>query len=736
MSAVHSRTLRHWRVGLAALLATACGMMQSGAARAAAADHPLGGVAKQGPAEGPAEGPAYIHWLEERSMLEQARTLARSYSGNSIQWQHAYGEPRPRAAVELASVWFTAYAASTIPSAPGVSSLATLGDERLWRAFQRIGIQGVHTGPVKLSGGISGYTYTPTVDGHFDRISFEIDPALGTEAQYKALVATAHRHGAVVIGDIIPGHTGKGADWLLAERAYEEYPGLYHMVEIPPADWALLPPVPAGRDAVNLSPATVEALTARRYIVGNLHSGIFYTAGVKDTDWSATGIVQGVDGSKRRWVYLHLFKQGQPTLNWLDPSFAAQRLVIGDEVHEIGVLGDAMVRLDANGLLGIERRPDGTVWFAGHPLSVTANQLIADMARKIGGFTWEELALPLDVMREMSSGGPDLSYDFVTRPAYDHALLTGDAEFLRLIYRLMRQYDIDPGRLIHALQNHDELTMGLAPLTATHASELFPYHGRTMTGRELRDLVRSQMYERLIGERAPYNLKFGEGVASTTVSLLAAKIGIRDLSRITPEQKQRIAKLHLLLAFFNAMQPGVFALSGWDLMGDLTLPAAVVRERLADGDTRWINRGAYDLLGTNPGAQRSPEGLPRAVSLYGPLPQQLDRPDSFASRLARMLRARAQLHLYAARLVDVPSVRATGLFVLVHELPEGAGREITAINFGDRSVDEAVRVRGAAAGSTFTDALDPSAPALEIGTGGTLRLRLKPYETRALVFKG
>ena len=49
-------------------------------------------------------------------------------------------------------------------------------------------------------------------------------------------------------------------------------------------------------------------------------------------------------------------------------------------------------------------------------------------------------------MHEMSLGGPDLSYDFVTRPAYDHALLSGDAGFLRLVFQLMRKYDIDPGR--------------------------------------------------------------------------------------------------------------------------------------------------------------------------------------------------------------------------------------------------------------------------------------------------
>src|SRR2546429_252466 len=275
-------------------------------------------------------------------------------------------------------------------------------------------------------------------------------------------------------------------------------------------------------------------------------------------------------------------------------------------------------------------------------------------------------------MREMSRGGPDLSYDFVTRPAYDHALLTGDAEFLRLVFQLMREYRIDPGRLIHALQNHDELTMGISHF-AVHADETFAFRGGRLTGKELRELVRREMYERLLGERAPYNLKFGEGVASTTATVVAATLGIRDLGALKPGDVERIRRLHLLLAFYNAMQPGVFALSGWDLVGALTLPAAAVRERLADGDTRWINRGAYDLLGSNPQATRSQAGLPLAVALYGPLPEQLKRSDSFASRLARMLKVRADLRLYAARVLDVPSVRAQGLLVLVHELPQDAG---------------------------------------------------------------
>src|SRR5260370_4006172 len=244
------------------------------------------------------------------------------------------------------------------------------------------------------------------------------------------------------------------------------------------------------------------------------------------------------------------------------------------------------------------------------------------------------------------------------------------------------------------------------------------------------------MYGRLIGEGAPYNLKFGDGVACTTATLMASTLDIRDISTLKAADQEKIKKLHLLLAFYNAMQPGLFALSGWDLVGALTLPAAVVRERLADGDTRWINRGAYDLLGSNPKAMGSAAGLPRAVALYGSLPQQLERSDSFASQLARLLKVRADLHLYAARLTDVPSVRAKGLLVLVHELPENSGLEVTAINFGDRAVDESLLIRGATPGSKASDVLDPRAPMLDIGAHGSLRLHLNAFEGKALRIKG
>src|SRR6185503_3390618 len=139
------------------------------------------------PAADPAK--ADVAWLEERSMLHQADVAARGVSGKSVQWRHRYGDPQPREAVRHASVWLLDYPGSVIPR-PGKSVIATWGEPELWQALEQIGIDLLHTGPVKRAGGIRERRQTPTIDGWFDPISIEIDPDLGTDEEYKAMVQT------------------------------------------------------------------------------------------------------------------------------------------------------------------------------------------------------------------------------------------------------------------------------------------------------------------------------------------------------------------------------------------------------------------------------------------------------------------------------------------------------------------------------------------------------------------
>jgi trehalose synthase len=245
----------------------------------------------------------YVQWLVERSMLRNAKVAAMRYAGQSRQWQRPYAEAKPRAAIAIASVWFTAYPLSVITE-EGKSVLATLGDPGLWRALSNIGVQGIHPGPTKRGGGLRGRTFTPTIDGNFDRISMEIDEKFGTQEEFLSLSRTAMAANAIVIDDVVPAHSGKGPDYRLAEMGYEDYPGIYHMVEIKEGDWELLPEVAEGRDAVNLTASIVDVLAKKGYIVGQLQRVIFFEPGVKETDWSATAPIKG----------LHLIGSIQPSL--------------------------------------------------------------------------------------------------------------------------------------------------------------------------------------------------------------------------------------------------------------------------------------------------------------------------------------------------------------------------------------------------------------------------------------
>jgi hypothetical protein len=149
----------------------------------------------------------YVKWLVEESMLWDAKQLAIQLSGQGSMFQNPFAHPNPRAALARASVWFTAYPLSFI-TRPGQSFLSGLADPALWQAFTEIGIDAVHTGPVKQAGGLDGWRQTPSVDGHFDRISMQVDPAFGTEEQFRTLCATAAEYHGTVIDDIVPGHTG------------------------------------------------------------------------------------------------------------------------------------------------------------------------------------------------------------------------------------------------------------------------------------------------------------------------------------------------------------------------------------------------------------------------------------------------------------------------------------------------------------------------------------------------
>ena len=176
-----------------------------------------------------------------QSMLADANEISQQFSGQGTMWQNPFANPGPRQAVETASVWFTAYPHLADHPArrvvPGRAGRRGACGRRSPRSASR------PSTPARSSAraGSRAGSYTPSVDGHFDRISTQIDPAFGTEDEFRAMCGMANWYGGTIIDDIVPGHTGKGADFRLAEMKYADYPGIYHMVEIDPEDWGTCP---------------------------------------------------------------------------------------------------------------------------------------------------------------------------------------------------------------------------------------------------------------------------------------------------------------------------------------------------------------------------------------------------------------------------------------------------------------------------------------------------------------
>jgi hypothetical protein len=121
--------------------------------------------------------------------------------------------------------------------------------------------------------------------------------------------------------------------------------------------------------------------------------------------------------------------------------------------------------------------------------------------------------------------------------------------------------------------------------------------------------------------------------------------------------------------------------------------------------------------------------LPRARALYGALPDQLRDPASFASQLRCVLDIRRRCRIYESRQIAVPDVAAPGLLLMVHELPDNLGVEITALNFSTAPIDEMVALEGLHNRPVRELLRDEDAG--RIDEQGRLRMQLRGHEGKA-----
>ena len=131
---------------------------------------------------------------------------------------------------------------------------------------------------------------------------------------------------------------------------------------------------------------------------------------------------------------------------------------------------------------------------------------------------------------------------------------------------------MEAASLVHALQNHDEMTYELVHFATLHRPRRFDFRGEADHRRLAGGGHPADLIDNLTGDAGPYNATFTPTASHRPRPRSSPRPSASpSIDKLTAEQVGAIKQAHLLLAMFNALQPGVFALSGWDLVGALTL---------------------------------------------------------------------------------------------------------------------------------------------------------------------
>ena len=525
-----------------------------------------------------------------KSLLYQADILTKKHQTEVSKLPHPSKTPQVEKLLEKASIWLSIDLA-TLEDA----SFEVLACEPLWEILREIGVEGARFKNLKMGGEF--------------RTGLGLEPTWGDG--WNELACILERKGIALICDALGNATGLGADFLLALKNCGEYPGLYHLVEIEKRDWKLLPTISPTHFAANIPWLSVQELHKKGYVSEQ------FAPYVKTSAWNATAKVKCSDGKVRRWIYL---KENEldPVINWLDSTFAGFKIASADVLESIYNLGASILETQEE-----------------------TQSLLPLWTRKLGGFS---VLKTMGGLSAYKSSGCDQIIDELTKDALLHALLTQDAEALRLIYRLFLRDGFDTKRLVHELQPFDRFSCEWAELTAS-PKKRFPYYEEMMTGEALKQRLMKEDLERLKGKSK-----------ASWPKICMATLDDHQLN----QKFDSVQQLHLLLAFFYAMQPGSFSFSISDLLG--TLESEKV-------DLIWPNKNI----------------------LYGSLPSQMKNQCSFAKRLRNILRVRKSSDIAKGTLVHIPDVNNRGLLILIHELSPSK-IQLIALNFSKSNAKQTLEI--------------------------------------------
>lgn len=584
--------------------------------------------------------PGYIQWLERQSMLGSADDLAAEVSGSERIWGNSGSNRRLPLLLEAAPCWLEVNPHTLQGKA---TALQALTRPEALPAFRQLGLAGIYLAPAQEQAALWHNQLRP--DFGMGTASLAFDARTGSEAQFAQLNGRAAAEGFQLGGSLPPAATGLGPDFFLQARHASRFNGLYAMLEAPASLWPSLPASPQEWECLPLDEQRCRLLADQ---------GLLPPALLRDSlpwatpgGWAVTGEVRGADGKPRRWLYRYAGNVLRPVLLWQDPSGQARRVLSAAVIRHTGLQQQTLAGLHLEAFMGLEVPPDGHEPGGADRLSPGLGALDA-LSREIhryGGWAMQADVLPPSLTPLVLRTTVDLTRDSFTSPAAEYALLTGDAAPLATLLRQSMSSGIRQQRLARGL-----------------------HQWQGVDWRPLRDLPGGEeLFRRACRLSALHD---DEYFWSTTPAGLASK-ALGRTANAAPAREQRDTALEeacLLLLGWRVALPGLAFVSPQELQGALPLP------RSTPGTA--ASAGLVPLLEAETTAG---ETAPAPLA-FGPLADEMRRPQSPAGIMARLLHARAASGAARGELLRVVEGPA-GSLAVVNRLPDGSCW-VLAANFG------------------------------------------------------
>ncbi len=674
--------------------------------------------------QGNRPNPGYVQQLERRSMLRIAAENARIVSGSEIPWRNAGSSTEPDELLRYADTWLKVNP-TTMLAGTRRTVFDHLSDTTIATIMREVSARGVYVAPARGAGSLWAFDKKEAVTGE-DVVTYDFSTVAGSERDYGRLISRMIDNKGLVGMDLIPAAVGIGPDFFLAACNVREYPGIFCMMEVPQPMWKELPVVEVEWGRTALTMEQTAPFMSKGILPHAMRDDYSFLG--KKAGWATTGEIPGIDGNKRRWIYRYYETPDMPVLNWDDPSQAAHRILSGSAVIQVGMQGQSLIGLNFEAFQGLEASKDdpGPQGMFSIEPALTASQSLSREIRRYGSWSWlRDNNLTISAIGSFLGTGTNFVTDNIFSPSAEHALLTGDAGYLKFMADKLIATKIDTRKLVHAGPAEEGLSYAMPHLNYLSYVENDPKAAQMLSK------VMTEIQASVEGLASPL-LSDDNTLFVTDTAIAAMAIGLSPFD-VPVDKGEEVAKGHALLIFFRAMQPGVLMLNGQDLAGTLPLHYSSMSSSAEAWDIGRASRGSY-ALSTSAGALVvSDTGVPKSKTVYPYADYQAHQPQSFISHIGSFLRARTTSGLANGRLEARLQTRHPGLIALATRMPDQKSIVLSICNFSRDQVAETIYINELPG---YADVIGKS---LKIGGMGryvvnskSISVTLQPWEGVAL----